>query len=239
MPRRVQRYFTSPLQSEDSGVDPFAEQPNKDFVIPDSVGLSDDEEPSPSQYRLQREREDADEPEEEEEEEEAMINSDEEHIQETDPRSAKTGSPKVSSAEAVYSKYINMGRQFVADLEDQRKQDLMARKAARESLDIDDKHPPRGQQLQFTPPRKTRDLIPESDEEISMRSGSSRSTCIRLQEKFKIDGCKKICDMSRADIHTWIENVAHADMVRAGNFEDLKTRAKSIGGFVLAHVSRL
>ena len=72
-----------------------------------------------------------------------------------------------------------------------------------------------------------------------MRSGSSRSTRIRLQEKFKIVGCNTFCDMSRADIDTWIENVAHADMLRAGNFEDLKTRAKSIGGFVQAHVSRL
>jgi hypothetical protein len=70
MPRRdVRRDFTSSSESEDSGVDPFAEQPNKDFVIPDSVGLSDDEEPSPSQYRLQREREDADEPVDDDEEE--------------------------------------------------------------------------------------------------------------------------------------------------------------------------
>ncbi len=239
MPRReVRNDFTSSSESEDSGVDPFAEQPNKDFVIPDSVGLSDDEEPSPSLYRLQREREDADDPEDdEEEEEEAAINSDEEHLQETDPRSAKTGSSKVSSAEAVYTKFINMGRQFVADLEDQRKQDLMARKAARKSLDFDDVRPPRGQQLQFTPPRKTKDLIPESDEESSMRSGSSRSTRIRLQEKFKIVGCKKFCDMSRADIDTWIENVAHADMLRSGNYEDLKKKPRSIGGYVHAHVS--
>ena len=147
--------------------------------------------------------------------------------------------PKVSSAEAVYTKFINMSRQFVADLEDQRKQALMARKAARKSLDFDDVRPPRGQQLQFTPQRKTKDLIPKSDEESSMRSGSSRSTRIRLQEKFKIVGCKKFCDMSRADIDTSIENVAYADMLRAGNYEDLKTRAKSIGGFVQAHVSRL
>jgi hypothetical protein len=86
-----------------------------------------------------------------------MINSDEENYQETDPPSA---SPKVPSVDAVYSKFINMGRQFVADFEDQNKQDLMARKAARKSLDFDDVRPPRGQQLQFTPPRKTKDLIP-------------------------------------------------------------------------------
>ena len=84
MPRReVRRDFTSSSESEDSRVDPFAEQQNKDFVIPDSVGLSDDEEPSPSLYRLQRECEDANDPEDDEEEEEAMINSDEEQIQAT------------------------------------------------------------------------------------------------------------------------------------------------------------
>ncbi len=66
MPRRdVRRDFTSSSESEDSAVNPFAEQPKKDFVIPSSVGLTDDEEPSPSQYRVEREREDADEPDEE------------------------------------------------------------------------------------------------------------------------------------------------------------------------------
>jgi hypothetical protein len=148
MPRRVPCDFTSSSESEDSTVDPFAEQPKMEFNIQSSVGLSDDEEPSPSQYREQRVREDADEP--ADEEEEAMINSDEEHFQETDPPSAKTGSPKVPSADATYSKFINMGRQFVADLEGQRKQDLMARKEARKSLDFDDVRLPRGQQLQFT-----------------------------------------------------------------------------------------
>ncbi len=119
---------------------------------------------------MEREREDADEP--VDEEEKVMIDSDEEHFEHTDPPSAKTGSPNVPSADAVCTKFINIGRQFVADLEDQRKQDLMARKAARKSLDFDDVRPPRGQQFQFTSPRKKKDLIPESDEESSMRSGS-------------------------------------------------------------------
>ncbi len=124
IPRRdVRRDFTSSSESENSEVDPFAEQPKKEFVIPSSVGLRDDEDPSPSQYRVERVREDANQAADEEEEEEAMINSDEDQFQETDPPSAKTGSPMVSSADAVYSKFINMGRQFVVDLEDQRKQD--------------------------------------------------------------------------------------------------------------------
>ncbi len=147
-----------------------------------------------------------------------MMNSEAEHFQPTDPPSAKTVSPKVPSADAVYMKFINMGRQFVADLEDQRKQDLMARRAARKSFDFDDVRPPRGQQLQFTPPRKTKDLIADSDEESSMRSGSSRMTRVRLQEKYKVVGCKKFSDMSRPDIETWIKNIAHADMLRSGKF---------------------
>jgi hypothetical protein len=58
----------------------------------------------------------------------------------------------------------------------------MSYKAAHKSLDFDDVRPPRGQQLQFTPPRKTKDLISESNEESSMRSGSLRTTRVRLQE---------------------------------------------------------
>ncbi len=59
MPRRaVQRNFTD-SESEDSAVDPFAEQPKKDFVIPSS---DQEEEPSPRQYLVEKEREDATDP---------------------------------------------------------------------------------------------------------------------------------------------------------------------------------
>ncbi len=60
-----------------------------------------------------------------------------------------------------------------------------------------------------------------------------------MQEEFKVVGCKKFCDMSRQDIKTWIENVEHADMLRPGNYEGLKKKPKSIGGYLHAHVSRL
>jgi hypothetical protein len=149
MPHRVPRYFTSSSESEDSAVDPFAEQQKKDLVIPSS---DQEEELSPSQYQVEKEREDAADPlEAEEEVPEDVINSDEDGIDHSDPPSAQTGSPKGPSADAVYTKFINMGRQFVADLEDQRKQGLMARKAARKSLDFDDMCSPSGKQLQFTP----------------------------------------------------------------------------------------
>jgi hypothetical protein len=54
MPRRdVRRDFTD-SESEDSAVDPFAEQPKKEFIIPSFVGLTKNEEPSPSQYQVER-----------------------------------------------------------------------------------------------------------------------------------------------------------------------------------------
>ncbi len=104
MPRRaVQRDFTD-LESEDFAVDPFAEQPKKVFTIPSSVGLTDDEEPSPSQYRVERVCEDVADPlGEDEEVPEDLIDSDEDDFDHTDPSPAKTRSPKVPSAVAVYS----------------------------------------------------------------------------------------------------------------------------------------
>ncbi len=50
MPRRdVRRDFTN-SESEDSAVDPFAEQQENEFNLPSLRGLSDQEEPSLSQY---------------------------------------------------------------------------------------------------------------------------------------------------------------------------------------------
>jgi hypothetical protein len=55
-------------------------------LLPSSVGLSDQEEPSPSQYRVEKVREDATDPlEGEEEVPEYLINSDEDNIDHTDP----------------------------------------------------------------------------------------------------------------------------------------------------------
>jgi hypothetical protein len=112
-------------------------------------------------------------------------------------------------------------------LENQRKQELMARKAARKSLGFDDVRPPRGKQLQFkfTPPRKKKDLIPEPDEESSVPSGSSRTSRIRLQEPYRIVGCKTNCDVSQPDIYAWIEVIVHAGMIRSRIFEDFKQAA--------------
>ncbi len=70
--------------------------------------------PVSANIEWKRVREDADDPVEKEEEVPSdMIDSDEEHFKHTDPPSAKTGSPKVPSADAVHTKFINMCRQFV------------------------------------------------------------------------------------------------------------------------------
>ncbi len=81
IPRRdVRRDFTD-SESEDSAVDPFAEQPEKEFNLPSPRGLSDQEEPSPSQYRVEKELEDADEPlQEEEGGPEELVKSDEDDM---------------------------------------------------------------------------------------------------------------------------------------------------------------
>ncbi len=118
--------------------------------------------------------------------------------------------------------------------------DLMARKAARKSLDFDEMRPPRGTKQQFAPRAiKNPALLPDSDEESSLPSGSSQTSRTRLQETFRVIGCKTDCDMARPQIFEWIEEVVNADMLRAGNFEDLKKKPNSIGGFRQAHVSQL
>ncbi len=76
-----------------------------------------------------------------------LIDSDDEDNGHSEPPFEDTGSPKVPPADAVYSKFVIMGRQYAAQLEDQRKQNLMSRKAARKSLDFDEVRPPRGKQL--------------------------------------------------------------------------------------------
>jgi hypothetical protein len=126
MPRREVRCDFTDSEPEDSTVDPFAKQQEKEFNLPSPHGLTDEEEPSPSQYRAERVREDAADPFEEEKEEgpKDLVKSDEEDIDSTEPPFANTGSLKVPCAGAVYSKFINMGK-FVVEMEDRCKQELI------------------------------------------------------------------------------------------------------------------
>ena len=135
---------------------------------------------------------------------------------------------------------INLGRDFISQVEDARKRDLVARKTTRKSLDFDEFPHPRRDRLTLTPPRKSRELIPASPDELEYERdsvGSSRSTRRRLQEKFRVIGTKSTTDYSAQQIDEWIDATARADMLKAGDFEDLRSKREDIGGFVRTNVS--
>ena len=114
---------SSSSESDDSGRDPF-DDPTEDINYVDASPRSADElDPSPSQYRAEKLRHDA--ADEFEEEEAPELSSEFDDDEEALPvQHSKYSAPKTqwsSSSEAVYAKFLNMGRQFVAELEDARK----------------------------------------------------------------------------------------------------------------------
>ena len=154
--------------------------------MPSPRGLSEveEEEPSPSQYQVERVRADgADEIEEEEPPD--MVSESED---DDDPPNDSTKHPQSRSASAdqIYSQFLNMSRTFIAQMEDARKRELMHRKTSRKSLDFADMPGPRRDQMAFTPPRKSREIIQATQDEYDIQrdSVSSRSTRKRLQPKF-------------------------------------------------------
>ena len=135
-----------------------------------------------------------------------------------------------------------MGRQFVAQLEDTLKKELMHHKSAQKSIDFDEIPPQRRDQLVFTPPRKARERIPPSQEmhdfeRDSLASTSSRSIRKRLQGKFRVVGSKKTSDFTPAQIQEWLHETARAEMLKAGDYEEIRTKREMLGGFVRSHVS--
>ena len=137
-----------------------------------------------------------------------------------------------------------MTRQFTELVEDTRKQQLMARITAHKSLPFDSA-PVVSCRAQFTPPRRSApvQIQPTQMEEDydferdSLASQSSRTTRIRLQEKFRVIQVLDKSETTPADMRKWIEEQARAEMAKAGNYEDLPARdTESIGGFKRAHV---
>jgi hypothetical protein len=149
-----------------------------------------------------------------------------------------------ASSDEVYSKFLKLGRQFVAELEDARKAQLIHRKSAKQALDFEDDMPPppRKSLLPFTPPCKSRELIPAwqefSDGERDSLASQS-STRKRLQEKFRIVGTKHTSECTPQQITDWLNATARADMEKAGNYEDLTSKRETIGGFVRSNVRYL
>ena len=125
---------SSSSESGDSRRDPF-DEPTEDnnLVVPSPRSFSD-KEPSPSQYQAQKLRDDAADGNEEEQPPD-LISSDDEDEEESPPvKHTKHSPPKIQQSEAteeIYSKFINMGRQFVAQLEDARKKELLHRKSVK------------------------------------------------------------------------------------------------------------
>ena len=103
-------------ESVDSGRDPF-DEPTEDINYVDASPRSADEvDPSPSQYRAEKLRHDA--AHEFEEEQPPDLTSDSDDDEEPLPvQHSKYSVPKnqrSSSSDAVYSKFLKLGRQFVA-----------------------------------------------------------------------------------------------------------------------------
>ncbi len=74
-------------------------------------------------------------------------------------------------------------------------------------------------------------------ERDSLASQSSRTTRIRLQEKFRVIQVLDKSETTSEDMRKWIEEQARAEMAKAGNYKDLPVRdTESIGGFKRAHV---
>ena len=164
----------SSCASDGSGKDPFAEPLTTYFIIPSPELLSDlEEDASPSQYRKEMARKESSgqsDDEDGEEEDDGEVGEMEEEEEAREP--VKPHRPKMDD---MYSEFINMARKFTSMVEDTRKQELMSRKTARQSLDFDSppRQPAKYRHQQFTPPRRAREQIKatqDDDDEIERDS---------------------------------------------------------------------
>ena len=117
----------------------------------------------------------------------------------------------------------------------------MQRKSAKQVLDFDEMPPPRKSRLAFTPPRKSRELIPASQEISDFERDSitsQSSTRKRLQEKFRVVGTKNTSDCTPQQITEWLNTTAirHGE---GGELRGTQTKREMIGGFVRVNVSFL
>jgi hypothetical protein len=234
----------SASESDGSQKDPFAVPPTTKFNVPSPVTLSDaEEDASPSQYRKEMVRKQARRQSDDEDEEEEDGEEEEMEEQEEEEILVKRNRPKMDD---MYSEFMNMARKFTSLVEDTRKQELMSRKTARQSLEFDS--PPRQHAKcrlpQFTPPRHAREQIEatqdDDDDDIerdSLCSSQTGSTRIRLQERWRIIGTKDKATTTVHEIDQWIQEHGRAEMAKAGQFEDLRPASTNLGGFKRVHVS--
>ncbi len=74
------------------------------------------------------------------------------------------------------------------------------------------------------------------DEMDFVRSNSSRSTRIRLQEKFRVIDEKPADSTAPASVKDWVRNHAVNVMAQSGNYEVVDAADIAIGGFRVTHV---
>ncbi len=138
------------------------------------------------------------------------------------------------SSNQLYPNFLNMSRDLIAQIEGARKRQLMNLKTSSKSLHFADMPEHRQDQLAFTPQRKSREIIPASTDEYdierdSVASQSSRSISKHLQQKIKVVGTKQLADCTEAQVQEWMEQTFKADMLKAGDFEDVHSKRESIG----------
>ena len=105
-----------------------------------------------------------------------------------------------------------------------------SRRTARQSLDFDS--PRRKRSSDLVPPS-----IDDSDfERDSLRSQSSKSTRLRLQEQFILIAEKVTDDTESDSVKEWIRKHVSQVMAQAGNVDDLNPKDAALGGLDRAQV---
>ena len=137
MPRGNSEHSSASSASDQSDRDQSElEMEREQLVVLDASIPSDDDEPSPSQYRLTM----AHQAESSKDGEEATGSDDDDDSQDLgsrdeNPRSKSRDSRAPVSPDAMYSRLINVGRDFISQVEDAHKRDLVACKTTSKALD--------------------------------------------------------------------------------------------------------
>jgi hypothetical protein len=136
----------------------------------------------------------------------------------------------------LLEKFSELTRQFATLVEQNRKLSLMSRKSASKSLNFDS--PKRRRAAPFSPKHRAREQIPATQEDEdyecerdSVRSHSSRSTRIRLQQPYRIIEKIPTDSLTPAGQMEWFRKHASQVMAQSGNSDDLDPANDDFGGF--------
>ena len=202
--------------------------------------------PSPSLYRQQQADENAEDSQEDDDGDEIedgypscpelCDSSDEEEYYEGSESTPAAHSASAVSQESLLEKFSELTRYFATLVEQNRKLSLMSRKSASKSLNFDS--PKRRRAAPFSPKHRAREQIPATQEDEdyecerdSVRSNSSRSTRIRLQEPYRIIEKISTDSLTPAGQKEWFRKHASQIMAQSGNSDDLDPANDDFGGF--------